>query len=72
MSLWDGIGAVLEKITDWIPGRGEAYKNELAKLIKENDAIQRKHPLSAIDASRYATNTERIKLLREKIANRGK
>lgn len=39
MSLWDGIGAVVGKITQWIPGRIESLKNEKNRLQREYDGL---------------------------------
>lgn len=63
----DGIGEVLKKLMNWVPSKKESKINELTKLLKENDEIQRHHPLSAIDAGRYARNADRIKQLRGEI-----
>lgn len=40
MSLFlDGIGAVLQKVTQWIPGKIEKLKNEKERLLNERERL---------------------------------
>lgn len=42
MSIWDGIGAVIGKVTQWIPGKIEALKNEKERLLNEREILTSK------------------------------
>ncbi|RTL04636.1 hypothetical protein EKK58_10015 [Candidatus Dependentiae bacterium] len=66
--LGQAIGGVIAKVVQWIPSKKEAKQNELNKLIRENEAIQRKPgELSLIDSGIYTRNADRIKQLRQEI-----
>lgn len=63
-----GLGDVVGKVFDWLPGRKEAKENSIAKLLRENAELQKQHPLSSTNAGRIADNADRIKRLREEIS----
>lgn len=65
---WDGIGTLIGKVADWLPGRKESKENRIAKLQKENDELQKEKPLSVKSALRMDSNTALIKRLRDEIA----
>lgn len=65
----DGIGVLIEKIVDYIPGRREAKLSEIARLKRENDEIT--HDMLACNTDRAAEqqrNLDRIKLLEEELS----
>lgn len=55
--LWDGIGAVLGKVTQWVPSRRESLNNTIDKLKKEMKDVQNKKPF---DAKRYAALADKL------------
>ena len=55
--LWDGIGAALGKITQWIPSRRESLSNTIDKLKKEMVNVQNKKPF---DSKRYAMLADKL------------
>lgn len=68
---WDGIGTLIGKLSDWLPGKRESYQNQIERLIDENAKLAKEYPLSAKTADRIANNLDRIKQLRSK-ADRAK
>ena len=66
--LFGGIGAVIEKITQWIPGRVEALKNEKARLLNERKALL-KQPVSARNSDRIIRIDVRLQQINEAIGN---
>lgn len=65
MSLFlDGIGAVIKKVTEWVPSKKESNQNKIERLIDENAKLSQEEPLSVRTASRISDNLSRIKLLR--------
>lgn len=62
----DGIGAVVGKIANWIPGRRESYQNEIERLKNENAKLASEVPLSSRSAGKLTANLDRIKQLRSK------
>jgi len=53
----DGIGAVLGKITNWIPNRRESMQNNIDKIKKEMEDVINKKPF---DALRYSNLADRL------------
>ena len=55
--LWDGIGALVGKATQWIPSRRESLNNTIDKLKKEMVNVQNKKPF---DSKRYAMLADKL------------
>ena len=66
-----GWGNVFGKIFDFLPGRRESKQNQIDRLLRENEQIQKKPHLSVRDAEHYSINTDRIKQLRKEIERIG-
>ena len=60
----DGIGAIVSKVTQWIPSKKESKQNEITRLLNENAKLAQQNPISASAANRIGTNADRIKQLR--------
>ncbi len=65
---WDGIGTLIGKVSEWLPGRRESKEGKIERLIDENAKLAQEYPLSAKAADRIGSNLDRIKRLREEIA----
>lgn len=61
MSLFlDGIGAIVKKATEWIPGRIEKLKNEKERLLNERQILMSKE-FSASASRRVLVIDERLR-----------
>lgn len=58
----------LDAIADWLPGRKESYRNEIAKLERDIDEIMSR-PMDGRNYIKLQSATERLRKLREKVAN---
>lgn len=61
------VGAIANKVTEWIPSKKESKQNTIDKLVRENAKLQQESPLSASSASRIQSNADRIKQLRSEV-----
>lgn len=59
------IGAIVNKVTQWIPNPKQSKLNKIDKLTRENEQLQRQFPLSTTNANRMQSNADSIKLLRK-------
>lgn len=62
------IGAIVNKVTQWIPSPKQAKLNQIDKLSRENAELQTHNPFTVLDSARYTTNADRIKQLREEVS----
>lgn len=61
------VGAVVNKVTQWIPSPKQAKLNAIDKLENENVRIQQKVAPTDDDLRKYAANADRVKLLRKEL-----
>ena len=66
-----GWGNVFGKIFDWLPGKRESKQNQIDRLLRENEQMQKKPHLSFRDVEHYQFNVDRIKQLRKEIERIG-
>ncbi|HEY9874594.1 MAG TPA: hypothetical protein V6D12_14235 [Candidatus Obscuribacterales bacterium] len=59
-----GWGTFFGKVAEWMPGRREAKQNEIDRLLRENEQLQKQHPLSSRTVDRIMRNADRINQLR--------
>lgn len=50
--LLDGIGKVLGKVTEWVPGRRESLNNTIDKIKQEMADVQNKKPFDTVKYER--------------------
>ena len=62
-----GWGTVFGKIFDFLPSRKETKLNQIERLLRENEQIQKKPHLTVRDADHYQLNIDRIKQLRKEL-----
>ncbi len=63
------IGAVVNKVTQWIPSPKQSKEDQIERLINENAKLAQEEPLSARTANRIGTNLSTIKLLRSQVSH---
>jgi hypothetical protein len=44
---WEGIGTLIGKVADWLPGKREALQNKIDKIKKEMYEIQQIRPFNS-------------------------
>lgn len=68
-ALLEGIGKVIGKITQFIPGRIEGLKNEKVRLLQERSDIQSKD-FSASASNRIVAIDKRLREIESIISNK--
>lgn len=69
--IWDGIGAVIGKVTQWVPGRVEALKNEKEKLLNERQKlIHQPEGFSIARGNRVIAIDERLSKINAALSNK--
>lgn len=71
MSIWDGIGAIASKITQWIPGRFESLRNEKERLLNEREILTSKQ-YSASGSRRVIAIDTRLQQINATLSNAAK
>lgn len=67
----DGIGSLIGKATQWIPGRIEALKNERERLLNERKILTSKE-FSASDSRRIIAINDRLRQIDQVLINSAK
>jgi hypothetical protein len=60
MSIWDGVGAVLGKVTNWIPNRRESLLNRKTELQDELSKLADKPKFDARTYSRLSDELHKV------------
>jgi hypothetical protein len=68
---WEGIGTLIGKVSDFIPGRREAMQNKMDKIKKEMYELQNKKAPKLADTLRYGKLADELQQL-EKSEGRAK
>jgi hypothetical protein len=61
------VGAIFNKLTEWIPSKRESKQNTIDRLVRENEQLQSKATVSIDDLMLIGRNADRIKQLRSEI-----
>lgn len=64
-----GIGSLVGKVSEWIPGRTESLRNKEAKIIREIDEIL-KMPFCPSNVRRYDLLSSELRDIQAKLKNR--
>lgn len=67
----DGIGSLIGKVTQWIPGRIEALKNERERLLNERKILTSKE-FSASASRRIIAIDDRLRQIDQVLINSAK
>lgn len=67
----DGIGSLIGKVTQWIPGRIEALKNERERLINEKKFLESRE-FSASGSRRIIAINDRLRQIDQVLINSAK
>lgn len=68
--LLDGIGAMIKKVTQWIPGQTESLRNERERLINERSQILSKGQYNTDDNHHVAIINLRLSTIETKLSNK--
>ena len=61
-----GWGTAVGKAFSWLPGPRQSKLNQIDKLTRENEKLQ-KGNFNPSDSAKYVANTDRIKQLRQEL-----
>ena len=65
----DGIGALVEKVCNYIPGREESIRNRIDKIKREMDEIT-KQPNSTDSIIKFSRLAAKLRVEESKLQNR--
>ena len=65
----DGIGKILGKVTEWIPGRNQNLKDQQDQLLREEDEILKQHPQTPARTARLIVIADKLREIRGKLKN---
>jgi hypothetical protein len=66
---WEGIGTLIGKIADFIPGRKEKMRNDIESCKKRLAEIQGRSPFTTADWREYERVAKRLSELQDRAKN---